>query len=536
MTNNKHIYLIIAAASILVYGSTAWHGFVWDDLIYIVGKSPIHHLANIPFFFRSDISGGTTFQEATPYYRPLLSTVTALMYAAWGKTAAGYHLANILANIGIAILVYQIGLRFSLSASGSLMAALFYSVHPVHAEPVAYLGGNGELLYTFCYLASFLLYLKSREEPGYSALFLSGACYFAGLLIKESCITLPLLILIFELGFVKDSPLKKLARGSYYLAIAACYLVLRMNFVKAVGWEEYRITDRIFTSFGIVAGYLKNTLAPFWLKVFYDIPVKFSFLRYDVVLPLLALLAVLAALVILNGKDRRWFFFGAWFFIALAPASGIPAIISPAPMADRYLCLPLVGVALLFGLLYAKLHSAAGEPDNPASGRTKAMYLSLGFGIILATLALMTINRLPTWKTHERFVRQMIADAPEHYLGYDLMGTIYGERGDNGSMAGYYLQAKQKGIAKSLQWAGEYMNNGRTDEAITIYERLLRKIPDLPEAANGLGLAMMAKGDRIAAQRYFLKALQQCPTCEQYRNNLRNSEPSQQPDNLLKLK
>jgi tetratricopeptide (TPR) repeat protein len=515
-----HIPVVIVFASLLIYGNTLNAGFVWDDLLFIKGNSPISQLENIPGFFTSDISKGTKLPHATPYYRPLHSTAMALQYTLWGAGNVGYHAVNILLQIGIAILVFLLARRFLLSDSASLCAALLYTVHPAHAEGVAYLGSSSELQYTFCLLVAFLCYLRSRDSFSAPAFAISLGCYAAALLTKESAMTLLPLLLILETTIPEGRVSSRVVRLSPFLLVSAIYLKIRFNYVPEIAWQENLLSDRFYTSIGIVARYILNLLAPFNLKVLYDLQLKLSLLRADVVLPMLGLLPLFLLLIYLFRKSRRSFFFGSWILIGISPASGLPAILLPSPMADRYLTLSLVGYAILAGILYdalKKRFEGAGTFCRVSKVTAVSALLSLLLGGV-------TVQRNLLWKDHETLVRRMIFDAPEHFLGYELLGTLQGGQGNYSGMAQSYYLAEQKTLARNLALGREYLALARFDEALSLHERLMAKFSGNAEVLNGIGLSLMNKGRAPEALNFLRKAFSICPGSPEIAANLRTVE------------
>ncbi|GAM09149.1 transmembrane and TPR repeat-containing protein F38B6.6 [Geobacter sp. OR-1] len=518
---------IIVILGLLVYGNTLNGGLVWDDPLFIEDRSPISHLENIPFFFTNNIARGTAMPHAVPYYRPLHMTAMALQYALWGQNPFGYHLVNLILHIALAILVYLLGRQLALGEWGSLSAALLYTLHPVHSESVAYIGGNSELQYSLFYLAALYCYLRARVSTGPA--WLAGALllYLCSLLTKESALTLPLLLLVFEAAD-RSGPLSKRAlRVSLFAAISALYLALRFQFVKEISWLDTPFADRFYTSCGIVARYLWNLLAPFDLKVLYDIPVKLSLFRWDVAGPLLLVLAlgVILARLLRSSTER---FSGLLMLLPMLPASGLPMILLPVPMADRYLTLPLAGYALLASLLLERWHSrVVTEPVVRRGGAGRLLRFSVPgavFLIVCLVFGVMTVQRNLLWHDRETIARRMTVDAPGHFLGYELLGTILGTQGEYAAMAQSYLLAEQKTRDRNLEQGREYLRLGRAEEGLALFDRMLKQFSSDPKVLNGMGEALMMKGRSFEALEMFRQGARICPSCTEIAENLRKAE------------
>ena len=90
----------------------------------------------------------------------------------------------------------------------SLVAGLLFACHPVLTEAVNGISFNEDLLATFFYLLSFIFYLKL--DPGHKKLktghyLLALVFYLLGLLSKEMAITLPVIILLYDI-FIRQAP------------------------------------------------------------------------------------------------------------------------------------------------------------------------------------------------------------------------------------------------------------------------------------------------------------------------------------------
>jgi hypothetical protein len=86
----------------------------------------------------------------------------------------GYHIFNIAVHIGCSIFVFLLLLwtlnmpclktKYGGKAPGmALFGALLFAVHPIQTEAVTYIITRTELLATFFYLATFLLFIKGAS-------------------------------------------------------------------------------------------------------------------------------------------------------------------------------------------------------------------------------------------------------------------------------------------------------------------------------------------------------------------------------------
>src|SRR5258708_7555391 len=99
-------------------------GFVWDDRL-LVDKNPLvtGKLNLLTLWFQTDF--------------PLTLTAFWLQWLAWGKSAAGYHVFNVLLHALGAVLVWRVLLR--LKIPGAWLGAALFAVHPLCVASAAWI-------------------------------------------------------------------------------------------------------------------------------------------------------------------------------------------------------------------------------------------------------------------------------------------------------------------------------------------------------------------------------------------------------------
>src|SRR4051812_4435729 len=112
----------------------------------------------------------TTFHMG--HYVPLSWMTLGLDYELWGMDARGYHLTSLLIHVANAVLLYFVAIRlyriafperFRTSAPSlsiaAVFAALFFAVHPLRVESVAWVTERRDVLSGLFVSASLLCYL-----------------------------------------------------------------------------------------------------------------------------------------------------------------------------------------------------------------------------------------------------------------------------------------------------------------------------------------------------------------------------------------
>jgi hypothetical protein len=475
--NSSWLLAIVLLAAVAVYANTLSMGFVWDDNQVILEPSPIRSLENIPYFFKNSVSAGHKFGNTTPYYRPVFSLSNAIDYFFWGVAPFGYHLTNILLHAAVSGLVFLIATRILTSGVAGLFAGLVYALHPVHVEAVAYVSARNELLCALFMAAAMHWYLRCRDRLTPVNVITTQAIFFAALLSKEMAVTMPLLIGFYEISAGGARFKKAFLRALPFAVSVVGYLLLRSIILEVTSWESPPLNLRLLTGIGLVASYLRLLVFPFGLKTLYDIPIKWELFEADVLAPLLLVLIPVLLAIFLFRRDRRLFFGISWIYIALIPASGLPGLIIPAFMSERYLYIPSIGFALICGRLAAIALQSGVNPSSDAQALLRkklphSIFLLAVIGLLLI-YAGITVLHSRCWQDEPTFYRTMISDAPAHQLGYDLLGSYYGKRNANQEMAKYYMQSMQLAKKQQVALGDSYMKYRYYDKAEDAFSRLI---------------------------------------------------------------
>jgi hypothetical protein len=144
------------------------------------------------------------------HYIPVTWFTFGLDYTLWGMNPFGYHLTNTLIHAASAALFYLVALRLlakATSLTGSalrvagVMATLFFALHPLRAESVAWATERRDVLSGLFFLLTVLMYLKAAEDEGPQRrrlLVISLGLYALALLSKSIVMTLPLVLALLD--------------------------------------------------------------------------------------------------------------------------------------------------------------------------------------------------------------------------------------------------------------------------------------------------------------------------------------------------
>lgn len=498
------IIVLIAAAA--VYSNTLFNGIVWDD--HSIFESPAIRslgLSNIARFFTDK----DVYYAPGEMYRPLHLISFAIDYAFYGTAAWGYHLTNLILHalsslLAFVFFLHLFGLR---STDGSthgaaggatpflpaLIAAVIFAVHPVHTELVAWIKGRDGLLAAFFMLGSFNLYLRSGRTRTLDAGYIGAVAVFVlALLSKEMAVTLPLLLILYDLCF-RPRRLKSisgLAAYAPFFAVTLLYLIVRTYVLGQVGQMNYlggAFGPAMFTTAKAMVVYFKLLIVPVGQCADYlAFPIKRS-VDLGVILSFLLVVAVLGVGVVSYRYSKLVAFSVLWFFIAILPVSQIIPV--KIPMAERFLYIPSIGPMLLFGVVAAKVFERSRT-------RTALVLFVACFITVIALYMYGTVERNRVWRDEFTLWSDVINKYPSA-RAYASYGLAYEEAGDIGEAIRQYklaLEMNPGDFVSLNNLAKNYLGLKRVDEAIVLYLRALDADPDNAVIHSGLATAYWEKG------------------------------------------
>ncbi|MFA4828080.1 MAG: hypothetical protein WC594_02595 [Thermodesulfovibrionales bacterium] len=260
---NKSAHLIriavIALITFLAYSNSFNSAFHFDDYSSIITHPYIKSMNNIPYFF---------YYNGSPLLsRPVTMATFAVNFAIGGFDPFSYHVMSFFIHLANAILVYiLLVLTLKNRVNGyvniSLFAALMFAAHPIQTQAVTYIVQRAEILSSFFYLLSLIMFIKAsllgreqraegreqntegieqrakdNEQPfpaGKRAMsnpprraseqraksYAPSAMLYAVSILsaifamgsKEIAVTLPVVILLYDFFFLSDGDIKTLSR------------------------------------------------------------------------------------------------------------------------------------------------------------------------------------------------------------------------------------------------------------------------------------------------------------------------------------
>ena len=495
---------LVALLTLAVLSPMLGNGWVeWDDL-FNFGENPHYRglgWRQIVWMFTVAWGG---------HWTPISWLTLGLDYVLWGMNPVGYHLTSLLWHAANAALVVVVATRLLRRAwpeagagtlrLGAVTAGLFFALHPLRVESVAWITERRDLVSGFFYLLTVLGWLAAIERVGdarrrrqWAAL---GA-YALALLSKSIVISLPLVLLVLDVY-----PLRRLTASNWrtpdgrrvllekvpYLVMALIVTVLSVvSFRSRVStFDDYPLTARIGMVAYSLVFYVWKTLVPADLSPIYELPWRVSLL--DPAFLVSTLVAVVAAVALVVA--RRWWPAGlavaVVYGLALSPVSGVVHA-GPQLVADRYSYLATLGLALLLGgaLMAVVTRSAAGEL-RPGLDR-----LVIGaVGVWLLVLAALTILQVGVWHDDRTLWEHALAIDPDCGHCHKAFARYQATSGEAETRFRRMLDANAHDVDARTRLGAVLVQQRRYAEAERELRTVLREAPDTPDALAFLGVAL----------------------------------------------
>ncbi len=514
---------IVAALTILSFGAALSNGWVdFDDTAFILRNPRLASLSwqNLAWMFTS-FEGG--------HFHPLTWLSWALNLEAAGTGALSFHLVDLALHASNTVIFFHIARRFlEKSNPAAAAAALFFAIHPLRVESVAWAIERRDVLSGCFYLAAILYHLKALDEPSRPWRAVSCLAYALSLLSKSIGITLPLALVLLDLYPLKRLPLdlRRWAQREFYpvwreklpyalfalLAAAAAFLAEASN-GSTLGLSQNPLGSRIATvAFGL-AFYMRKTVLPLNLLPLYELPRHLEPFSAPYLASAALVVAAIAVLFLLRRRCPEALAASSYYFITVFPVLGLVRF-GPQLAADRYSYLSCLGWALLFGAAVL----AGLRKDRETQKLTALLACS-----VLATLGLLTWRQTARWRDPVTLWSYALGMRGDSAMGQQHLGYALAERGRFTEALTRYQEATR--LNPDYWLAYNNLGNalaalGRLDEACAQYGEAIRLKPDYWEARSNLGLSLARQNKLAQAEAQFKEALSRQPQEPGLHNNL----------------
>jgi Flp pilus assembly protein TadD len=518
--------LAIAVAVTLAYSTSFWHPFIFDDFGAIARNPSIRDLRSLRLVVAPP-------RESPVAGRPLVNLSFAINYAIGGLDVRGYHIGNLTLHLLCAFLIFGLVRRTlerpALNASVgrrswgiALAVALVWSVHPLASEVVDYLTQRTESMMAVCYLATLYASLRALDATRRGrwpvAAVVACAC---GMACKESMVTAPLMVALYDRIFVFDSMAEAWrSRWRLYAALAATWLILAVLMASSprtssAGFASAPTSVSIYllNQFVMVTRYLRLAVWPQSLVLYYGWPRPLTIAE---VWPYALLLASLVAVaVVVSIRRPRFGFLVTWVIVTLAPSSSVVPIGSEVG-AERRMYLPLIALVTMAVIGWVVLWDRLDGPSPSGRsllGRRRMAVSIVTLGFVTAGLGAATFARTAEYASGLTIARTILARWPSPAAEY-LVGTELATAGRHDEAISHLRSAVAGTPPARYNLGSELFATGRYDESIAELRTFVHDEPGLDSTLAArllIGRALEATGRRPEAITQFREVVAASP-------------------------
>jgi protein O-mannosyl-transferase len=535
--------ILIPCLGIVVYANTFLCSFHYDDLFFIVNNSFITHIQNPLNIWKIFPTRFVTF------------FTFALNYHCHQFNVFGYHLFNLAVHLCSAILVWWLTLlTFSTPAFEensakskqlgllkgqkmtrhadviALLAGLVFVSHPVQTEAVTYIWQRVTSMAALFYLASLSLYVKSRLVPDTGRALSRGMFYYIcslmiaimAMFTKEMTVTLPFMILFYEISFLKT---KGNFNGGHIIPFFLTLWIIPLTIVLAIlptrsvsFWEVRSVIHGLngissvhyfLTQLRVMVTYIRLVFLPLHQNLDYDYPVSKTIFEIPVLASLSFLILVLFWAKRIFSKYRLISFSIFWFFLTLLPESSFLPF--KDVIVEHRLYLPMAGYSIF---LVSSMYYLWGKRS------LKTMVIVL-VGIITC-YSVLTYQRNRVWKDDITLWNDTVGKSPHKARAYANRGVGYDRQGE-------YAKAMvdfNKAIDIDPQLAEAYISRsslyaqqGKIAQALSDYDTIIKLMPDDGKTYYSRSVIYAQQGHWTRAIEDLNKAIELNPNYEEAYNN-----------------
>lgn len=534
---NWQAAVIIAVIGFAVFSIGLSNQFIGDDLPQIRDNPVVHSMGHIGTLFQgSTFYNGNGFAPlAGSYYRPLMSTVFAIIYSLFGAHTLPFHLIQLIICIGSSILLFLV-FRYTFSPHLSLVLSLIFLVHPINSQVVFAIASLQDALFFFFGILAIWLLLRYQSVR---SLLLAASSLFLSLLSKESGLLFVIIALLYLFWF---------DRKRFHPCIGILALPLTIYFwlkISAVGLnaqssvapiDKLGLSGRMLTAPSVLLLFLSKFVFPWQLSASYYWTHPTFSVRH-VLLPILIDIAFVAGIIYAGFAVRKrankalyitYLFYATWTIIGLVPYLQI------VPM-DMTVC------ETWFYFLTAGLLGIIGVILITFKPRLQMKWIAIICIVIVACLSLRTAIRGRDWSNAYTLASKNISANQANYISYDEAANQLIKQGNYATAKPYVEKsiklhpsyANYNSLGLILANQGDYsgaldaFNTGLTyGNSISIYENMSQTVlasapsgediqqltsnvnafPNDYELWEFLAVAQARAGDTSAAKISILKA------------------------------
>ncbi len=497
----------LGLCSFLLFSYSLSFSFVnFDDDIYVSQNAYV--LAGIT---RTGLVWAFTRVHES-YWLPLTWLSYMLDASLFGAHAWGYHFTNTFLHAVNAVLLFFLLWRCTRRHWLAACVALFFAIHPLRVESVAWIAERKDVLSTLWWLLGLHAYVSYVSRP--DALRYAGvcACMVLGLMSKPTVVAFPITLLLLDWW-----PLQRIStQARYGRATMARVMMEKIPFVVLSALWAF-ITYATQASSGAVHSfddvtpgarivrmvvnytfYVVKTFLPLNLSVAYPPHLAVTHVQWALSL---TLLLGISAFVLYHARHVRYLAVGwFWYIMTLLPNSGIVPV-GIVWAADRFSYMPQVGLFMM--IVWASDQLTCGR-------RHGRLVVTLGAALAALYFSVLTVNYLSAWRNSTTLFEHALHATEMNYIAHDNLGRAMEDSGHFDAAIEHYTASLKinPGFGDAYANLGNvYKKMGRFEESVGFFEEAVRRAPGQAKIHNNLGSTLFEAGRPLEALPHLEKAV-----------------------------
>lgn len=409
-------------------------------------------------------------------YHPIVSLSYAVEYYFFRNDPKIYHITNLYLHVFNGLLVFLLFYLLSNNIHAGFITALFFSLHPMQVEPVAWISARKDLLYAFFFLCSAVCYVLYDKLNKLNWYYYSLLFFVLSVISKPMAVTLPFLLIIIDCYNRKE----KINIYKYIPFLIVSFFFSLLTIFVHYPTQKNAAFDSLFSEtikhipgvFYNIMFYIEKAVCPIKLCIVYPNPLSSKITFFHNPLIIFFIYCIIILIVVYSLKYTKKVLFGVLFFLfSILPAINLVSLGSIAVVADRYFYIASAGLFYIlaenFLWMYKKIKT------NFLGKAGIIIFMSLLTGVF----CFLTRERIKIWQNN--FL--LFDDAVKNYPSTSL--EVYNAR------------------------CVEYMKNGLYDNAINDFLKLIQLNKSYQKAYVNIATSYTNKKDYDNALKYYQEAV-----------------------------
>jgi len=402
----------------------------------------------------------------------------------------------------------------------ALFTAALFLLHPIQTESVVYIMSRSEVFAGTFYLSAFLLFqvYLTKNRPVKKifkilVLFIISTAFILGFSVKQTLITLPLILLLYFLfGQVSDSVsirwLNKWKWGIGFLIFVGSVVLFHKLLTdelfligpSSAGEDIGRLNYMLTQPYVVVYYYLKLLVFPFNLNIDPDILLVTEWWSWKFITPLIGI----AGLIYFSYQVKErllLLYLISWFLIVLSPSSSIITLGDVAAEHRTYLASFSYYAAVSY-CVYKVPHLIYSA--HPKKSRNITVVVSV---FILIIFSVLTIQRNKIWISEVSLWGDTLKKSPKKIRPIINLAQAYSKIGEFDLAVEYYGKAQTLNpniFETNYNLANLYLEKGREEDGLKLLKRAALIKPKTAEVHGLLG-EIYLKRKQIGLAEFHLK-------------------------------